>query len=71
MGSVTVAIIEVLAHKTSTTKFAVKATTRKEAEQAIADKLRSDKELVWADDPDGINVDCIWGNDVWRPRRRF
>ena len=65
------AIIEVLAHKGSTAKFTVTAGTRKEAEQAIADKLRSDTELVWTDDPDGVNIDCIWGNDVWRPRRRF
>jgi hypothetical protein len=65
------AIIEVLAHKGSTAKFTVAAGTRKEAEQAIADKLRSDTELIWTDDPDGVNVDCIWGNDVWRPRKRF
>jgi hypothetical protein len=45
-----VAIIEVLAHKSSTAKFTVTAGSRKEAEQAIADKLRSDIELVWTDE---------------------
>lgn len=63
--------IEVLAHKSCMVKFAVIAASRPEAEQAIEDKLRSDKELVWIDDPDGINADCIWNNNIWRPRRRF
>ena len=46
--------IEVIASKKSTTKFTITAATRPEAEQAIAEKLRSDKELVWENDPQGM-----------------
>jgi hypothetical protein len=63
--------IEVLAHKTSTAKFTITADSRPEAEKAIAERLRSNKELVWTDDSERINVDCIWSNNIWRPRRRF
>jgi hypothetical protein len=63
--------IEVIASKKSTTKFTITAASRPEAEQAIADRLRSDKELIWEDSPEGINAACISGSDVWRPRRRF
>jgi hypothetical protein len=62
--------IEVRAHKGSSTKFTVPNGTRREIESAIADKFRSDKELVWEDDPEGISVAVI-GNIPWRPRRRF
>jgi hypothetical protein len=65
------ATIKVLAHKSSTAPFEVTADSRKEAEQAIAERLLPDKELVWNDDPEGINVVCIMGNEIWRPRRRF
>ena len=64
--------IEVRAHKGCSLKFTITAgATRKETEGAIAEKLRSDKELVWEDDPEGINVACISGNEIWRPRRQF
>jgi hypothetical protein len=66
-----VATIVVKAHKRCSVTFAITAASRLEAEAAIAEKLRSDKELVWEDDPEGINVDVIWGNNIWRPRRRF
>jgi hypothetical protein len=65
------ALIEVLAHKGSTAKFTVTADNRKEAEDAIAEKLRSGEGIIWTDDTTGINVDCIWDNNIWRPRRRF
>jgi len=61
--------IKVLAHKGSTAAFEVAATTRPEAEEAIAAKLR--EELIWTDDPEGVNVDVIWDNKLWRPRKRF
>jgi hypothetical protein len=65
------ATIKVLAHKSSTTEFTITAASRPEAEEAIADRLRSTEEIIWLDDPEGINVDVIWDNNIWRPRRRF
>jgi hypothetical protein len=64
--------IEVLANKTCTTKFTITAGSRKEADDAIAAKLLSDKELVWTDaNEERVNVACISDNTVWKPRRRF
>jgi hypothetical protein len=63
--------IEVIAHKSSMAKFKVKARTREEAEKAIHDKLRSNKELIWKDYDTGINVVCFYDDIVWRTRRRF
>jgi hypothetical protein len=63
--------IKVLASQRRTTAFEVTAISRKEAEAAIAERLRSDTKLVWEDGVEGINVACIWGNDTWRPRARF
>jgi hypothetical protein len=63
--------IKVLAHKASTAAFEVTADSRKDAEAAIAERLRSDSELIWNNDSDGINVDVIWDNNIWRPRARF
>jgi hypothetical protein len=68
------ATIEVRAHRGQSSAFTITITagaTRKEIEDAIAERLRSDKELVWQDDPEGINVACISGNEIWRPRKRF
>jgi hypothetical protein len=64
-------IIKVLASQRRTTAFEVTANSRKDAEASIAERLRSDTELVWKDGHEGINVACIWGNDTWRPRARF
>jgi hypothetical protein len=66
----TMTTIEVRAHKGSSTKFTVPNGTRLEIQNAIAERLCSDKELVWEDDPEGINVAVI-ANIPWRPRRRF
>jgi hypothetical protein len=63
--------VKVIAHKGSTATFTVPSGTRAQIEVAIAEKLRSETELAWKDDPEGINVACISPNDVWRPRRRF
>jgi hypothetical protein len=63
--------VEVRAHKGSTTNFTVPSGTRKEIESAIAEKLRSDKELVWTDDSKGISVACIGDDEIWKPQRRF
>lgn len=62
---------EVRAKKTCHTSFTVSAKTRKEAEEAIATQLRSDKELAWTDDLEGVSVACISGNEIWRIRQRF
>jgi hypothetical protein len=62
---------EVLAHKTCTAKFTVPDGTRLEIEKAIAERLRSGQEVVWEDDPVGVNVDVLSGNNIWRPRKRF
>jgi hypothetical protein len=71
-GRLTMATIEVRAHRGQSSAFTITAGgTRKEIEDAIAERLRSDAELVWEDDPEGINVACISGNNIWRPRRRF
>lgn len=67
--------VQVLAFKNCLAKFTVPNGTRPEIEKAIADKLRSDKGLVWTDDEDhGIKVTCIPADDPslwWKPRRRF
>jgi hypothetical protein len=64
--------IKVVYHKRVSATGSVPDGTRKEIEEAIADTLRSkSKELVWEDSLDGIHVDCVKGNDTWRPRRRF
>jgi hypothetical protein len=68
-----VAKIKVIARKDCMATFTITDGTRKEVENSIADKLRSDTEIVWVDDPEGIRAACIrdQDNDVWRPRRRF
>jgi hypothetical protein len=64
--------VDVLLFKGSTAKLTVPNGTRPEIEKAIADKLRSDKALVWTDSDSGINVTCLRGDDPpWKPRRRF
>jgi hypothetical protein len=63
--------IKIIAHKRSSATFTVPdSKDRKAIEAAIAERLRSDKELLWDDNPE-VNVDCINGHDIWRPRRRF
>jgi hypothetical protein len=63
--------VTVIAHKSSTVTFTVPSGTKTEIEHAIAERLRSDKELVWKDSPEGIKVDCFHQDKVWKPRRRF
>lgn len=63
--------VKVIVEKHSTGTFNVPNGTRAEIEEAIAKELRSDKELVWIDSPDGIRAVCISLSAVWRPRRRF
>jgi hypothetical protein len=63
--------VEVIAEKLSTVTFPVRNGTRPEIENAIADRLRSETQLVWIDSPNGIRVVCLSPNGVWRPRRRF
>jgi hypothetical protein len=63
--------VTVIAHKTSTVTFTVTSGTRLEIENAIAERLRSDTELVWIDSPEGVKVDCLHQDTVWKPRRRF
>ena len=63
--------IEVIAEKLSIVTFTVPNGTRPEIESAIAERLRSESELVWTDSPNGIRVVCLSPNGVWRPRRRF
>jgi hypothetical protein len=63
--------IKVIAHKTCTTEFTVMDGSRLEIERGVSHKLLSYKELVWVDSPEGINVVCIRGTAIWRPRRRF
>jgi hypothetical protein len=63
--------VMVIAHKSSTVTFTVPSGTRHEIDTAIAERLRSDTELVWIDSPEGINVDCLYQDRVWKPRRRF
>jgi hypothetical protein len=64
------ATIEVIAHKKSTARFVVIAGDKEEAQDAIAKKLRSGEGIVWTDDPAGVSVAVIWGNDIWRPRMK-
>ena len=66
--------VEVLAHKSCTTTFIITVDAknhRANAEAAIEEKLRSDKGLVWVDFESGINVLCFYGDNIWRPRKRF
>jgi hypothetical protein len=63
--------VTVIAHKTSTVTFTVKSGTRPEIEDAIAERLRSDTELVWIDSPEGVKVDCLHQDTVWKPRKKF
>jgi hypothetical protein len=65
------AMTDIIVSKTVTVRFSVPDGTRPETEEAIADRLRSDQDLVWEDDPQGVKVVCVAGNNVWRPRRRF
>jgi hypothetical protein len=62
---------DVIVSQTVTVRFTIPDGTRPETEEAIADRLRSDQELVWEDDPKGVRAVCVSGNNVWRPRRRF
>jgi hypothetical protein len=62
--------VNVIARNGTISRFTVKDGSRKEIEEAIAEKLK-DKELVWDDDDGGITVVCVRGDDLWRPRRRF
>ena len=63
--------VQVLVHKRSTTAFTIPNGTRAEMENAIADKLRSETEIVWKDDPEGVSAEVITPSGVWRPRKRF
>jgi hypothetical protein len=65
------ATYEVRAQKQCNANFTITADSRKEAEDAIAEKLRPNAELVWTDDPKGVNAVCISQNEIWRIRRRF
>jgi hypothetical protein len=58
--------VTVIAHKTSTVTFNVPAGTRTDIEDSIAERLRSDTELVWKDSPEGIKVDCLYQDTVWK-----
>ena len=63
---------EVRVHKDCYAKFTVKAGTRPTMENAIEDKLRSDTDLVWVDDPGGVDVEAIPPiGKGWKIRRRF
>ena len=62
--------VEVIARNGTIARFTVKDGSRKEIEDAIAEKLKN-KEVVWEDDEGGISVICVRGNDIWKPRRRF
>jgi hypothetical protein len=62
---------DVICSQVVTVRFSVPDGTRAEIEATIADRLRSDNELVWEDDPKGVRTVCVSANDVWRPRRRF
>ena len=65
---------EVLAHKTCTAKFTVPDGPRPEIEKAIAERLRGDnhaEDVIWEDDPAGVNVDVIAGNKIFKIRKRF
>jgi hypothetical protein len=64
-------MIDIICSKTVTVRFSVPDGTRPETEAAIEQRLRSDNELVWEDDPKGVRAVCVSGNDVWRPRKRF
>ncbi len=63
--------IDVIVSKVVTVRFSVPDGSRPETEEAIAERLRSDQDLVWEDDPEGVKAVCVSGNSVWRPRRRF
>jgi hypothetical protein len=63
---------DVIARNGTISRFTVKGGSRKEIEEAIAEKLRPDnKEIVWENDDSGVTVVCVRGDDVWKPRRRF
>jgi hypothetical protein len=63
---------EVRAQRILGTSFKILAASRGEAEDAIAEKLRSDKELVWTDDSTGIKVSLSIGHELpKRPRRKY
>jgi Fibrinogen alpha C domain len=64
-------MIDIICSKTVTVRFSVPDGTRPETEEAIAQRLGSDTELVWENDPEGIKAVCVSGNSVWRPRKRF
>jgi hypothetical protein len=63
--------VKIIAEKLSTVSFTVPNGTRPEIENAIAERLRTDAELVWIDSANGSRAVCISPNEVWRPRRRF
>jgi hypothetical protein len=62
---------DIIASKTVSVRFTVSDGTRSDIEIYIDTWLRSEQEIVWKDDPEGIKVVCVSGNTVWRPRRRF
>jgi hypothetical protein len=64
--------VTVFAHRGQSAEFTVpNGATRKDVEKAIAEKLRSDEGIVWRNNPEGVNVDCILNSTIWKPRRRF
>jgi hypothetical protein len=63
--------VEVWAQKLASTKFTVPTGTRPQIENAIAERFRSDKELVWEDYPEGISVEVMLYPKGWKIRRRF
>jgi hypothetical protein len=65
--------VEVWAHKLVSTKFTVPNGSRPQMESAIAERFRSDKELVWEDHPEGISVEVTLrraANQDCQPRRK-
>jgi hypothetical protein len=62
---------EILAHKTCTAKFTIPDSTRPEMEKAITERLRLGEDIIWEDDPEGINVDVISRNKAFKIRKRF
>jgi hypothetical protein len=63
--------VQIIAHKATIARFTVDNGSRKEIEEEIAAKFLSG-EIDWKDNEDsGINVTCVKGNEIWRPRRRF
>ena len=63
--------VEIRVHKGLTATFTVQNGTRPEIERAISNRLDLGEELLWNDDPEGINAVVISQSSVWRPRRRF